>query len=348
VVIDERLSTVSPQVLQGSPETMPDIEILQRNFPTRQTQLKFDVVDNAFAIAFRLSNSLHFGATFRLTGFEYRLNEQEYFASNLSGETEHLCTDNSLQADNLYLIRSVDESKWRPGMSAGLLLKISNRLTSGFTLLRRPAFDLATDILAPAYSLTVDTNGTAIAFPALRENAKITFDLPDVYGFGFSYRDFKRLTVGIDVSYVRYTEMLHALSDGGDRRTENLIQDDSFATAADPDGIADLTISDGWQFSAGIEYGITPKSRKLPFLQYKIQSLHLRAGYLRQPGGVLYANQANPSFRRFFPRQKSTNFFTVGLGTLVEVQSSRVRVDVAFSYSAESIEAMVSGAIFVF
>lgn len=348
VVVDKRLSIVAPQVLQYSSANQQPSEVLRQSFPTRQTQLKFGVVDNAFALAFRMSNSLHFGAAFRLTGLDFRLSEQEYFESRQTLNTNQTCLQNRLHAENLYLIRSVDVNKWRPGVSAGLLLKMHKRLTFGFTYLIRPQFDLEMDIIAPAYSLYGQGNNALATFPAFIDSARITFDLPDVLGVGLSYRDSKRLTAGLDLQYIHYSEIAQALSGAHGYGVRNLIQDDNPLTNADPDGAPDMVISDGLQISAGIEYGITPKSKKLPFLSYKIQSLHIRAGYLRQPGGTMYANEANPQFRHLFPRQKATDFVTLGLGAVMEVQSSRVRVDVAFSYSSESIETMVSGAIFVF
>ncbi|MFQ5627661.1 MAG: OmpP1/FadL family transporter [bacterium] len=348
VVVDKRFSIVAPQILQFSSIDQQPAEVLQQNFPARQTQLKFDVIDNAFAMAFRLSNSLHFGAAFRLTGFEYHLSEQEYFASDHTLNTNQDCLQNRLQAENLYLIRSVDESEWRPGISAGLLYKINKQLTSGFTYLIRPQFDLDINIIAPAYSVRGQDNNPSVAFPAFIESEKIACDLPDVIGFGLSYRDFKRLTTGVDLQYIRYSKIAHALSDNKSNGERNLIQDDNTLTNADPDGAPDMVISDGWQFSAGVEYGITPKSKKLPFLSYNIQSLHVRAGYLRQPSGVMYANEVNSQLRHAFPKEKAVDFFTLGLGTVLGVQSSRVRVDIAFSYSSEIIETMVSGAIFIF
>lgn len=114
---------------------------LAGKLPFPQHPAKTQIIDNGLSLAFGLGSKLFFGASLRITRFEYTLLEKQYFSSNFPDNAPG-CYENTLTRENLYLIQDVDEKEWGLGFNLGLLSPLSDKLTVGLTANFRPSFDL--------------------------------------------------------------------------------------------------------------------------------------------------------------------------------------------------------------
>lgn len=346
VVLDEQYTLFTPGSVAAPGPGTGAMDFLRRQVPARNTQFALDAVDNAVAAGAAIGRWLNVGASFRLTGLELRLIEDEYVAHDLLRAEAGACVPQAPTPENWYLQRRIEAKKWAAGFNAGILFKPHKALSAGLMFTHRPAFHLDLVSLQPAFALAQPDPAVTAPIPAAHDTSAFAFNLPDVLGIGLSYRVHKRLHLAADLQRIFYTETEQDLRASGTALLD-LIQDNNPVTGADPDGEPDFTLADQWQFRTGVEFEITPRTHRLAVIPYEIQSLHLRAGYFSQPAGRFQPRVPDAGLRNSFPRVRSSHFFTVGLGAVVKVQNSRVRIDTALSYGRNRVEVLVSGAVFI-
>lgn len=131
-------------------------------------------------------------------------------------------------------------------------------------------------------------------------NTPNTLNIPDVYGFGMSYRFLSSLTVAADLNYVKYSDILDNFSTGYGTQTSN------------------FEVDDGFEIHTGFEYVFT--TTDIPFA--------VRGGYYYRPKHRIYytgPTAVNPLLRE---KGEDEHIFSLGFGAVFE----NIQVDVAGSW----------------
>ncbi len=161
----------------------------------------------------------------------------------------------------------------------------------------------------------------------LKSYKNYIFKVPDVYGFGISYKFFKRLTLSLDYVRVEYSDLMEdfEISVNGDTET--------------PD---DYEIEDADEFHAGVEYAFSVKN--IPII--------VRAGYWFNPDhGVKFKGQdeafqagdktkEDDSFqasRIIYSGGEDEHNYTLGLGTEIGRLGINAAGNISDSYDAFSL-----------
>lgn len=329
-VYDSRISAITQQPLQvgANNETAA---ILQANFPSRNTAQKTQIIDNGLSLAFGLGGKLSFGASLRITRFEYTLLERQYFAAAFPDNAPG-CYENALNRDNLYLIQDVDEKQWGLGFSLGLLKPLGERLTVGLTANFRPSFDLEVRTTFPDFA--VDRGNRVDEFESRRPDSlfSLAYDIPDAYGLGIACKPARSVNLNLDLIYILYREFLPERAE-----LRNLIQDDGPAGGGDPDGEPDLTLSNQLEFRIGLEYMFRPDGRRARF--------PLRLGYYYDPAHIIHAPSREDYIRENFPKGTGDHHhITAGAGIF---SGERLRFDGAVDLSRRSL-VIIGSSVYTF
>lgn len=329
-VYDNRVSAITQQPLMVGTENQT-AAILQANFPSRNTLQKTQIIDNGLSLAFGLGSKLFFGASLRITRFEYTLLEKQYFSSNFPDNAPG-CYENTLTRENLYLIQDVDEKEWGLGFNLGLLSPLSDKLTVGLTANFRPSFDLEVRTTFPAFA--VNRGGRIDAFENHRPDSllSLVYDIPDSYGLGIAYKPSRKLNLNLDLIYIIYSEFLPDRA-----HLRNLIQDDGPAGGGDPDGEPDLILSNQLEFRIGLEYMFRPDGKRARF--------PLRLGYYYDPAHIIHAPSREDYIRENFPKGTGDHHhLTAGAGIF---SGERLRFDGAVDLSRRSL-VIIGSSVYTF
>ena len=320
-LLDLELNFESTSVLNFSADFDP-FELLRTNAPSRRNTTSLEVVENAFAVGFSAFKNLYFGASLRLVKMEFSLLEQDYFASDFSPDAASNCIRHRFAPENFYLQRSVDARRWLNGGNVGALWRIRKSLSLGAYYTHRPGADVSTKIFLPAFHFAA---APQVSFPAAEDSLNWTFNLPDDFGFGFSWQKPNRLSLNFDLVRLFYRDF----------------SAETIRAGASPD----LDLDNQWQFRLGGEF-ISAKKRKLLFLPYEIQSLHLRAGYFNEPPSRL--RSIVELEKDALGRTGQSHVLTAGFGVAFRSQGSGFRLDAGASYSSEELRILLSGVISIF
>ncbi|RMH75972.1 MAG: hypothetical protein D6681_21885 [Calditrichaeota bacterium] len=331
---DRRIAFEVFKPFRYNPSRSPE-ENLQRNFPTQETLLRTQLVDNSLMAAFQIRPQLSLGIGIHLFRLDYHLTEREYFHSGLHDEP--VCLRSEISPENLYLIRTADARKWGLGLTVGIMSRLSSRLFFGAVYRLRPAFFLDNRILLPRFVLTDSLH--TVEFPTVGHvESRFPYRLPDSFGFSLAYKQEGTFHLVMDLVRTRYSELVHfsvtSPADAGPHPTD-LIQDNRASDHADPDGKPDIVLEDIWEIHAGFEYVL--RTPRLPWTTF------LRAGYYREPTTIPYSQQASPEFRASFPREAPLHHFTVGLGIFT---GKHLRLDGAMDIRRDRVT-VVGSSVFV-
>ncbi len=333
VIFDARLSYQNNRPLLLDDDASAE-DIISRNFPSQRTVLKMGVVDNGGSIAWQINEKLNFGASLRLTRFEYSLNDRQYFNSHYGNDPAQ-CLENTITPANLYLIQTVDKKDWGVGFSAGILSRLTSRLVVGAVYHRRANFDLNSTIFLPRYA--VNRGDSLITFESREDTTThVRLNIPDSYGIGLAYKYRGWMNLTMDLIRIRYSELANASPGvGNSRDPRDLIQDND-ANGFDPEGTSDLGQGDRWEFHAGLEYifRVLPQKYRLP----------VRIGYYFDPSHIIHSVDDKPELNLSFPKAGDEHHFTLGLGFF---WGKGLRLDGAVDISANSLE-FVGSSVYVF
>ncbi len=334
-VYDSRFSYINPTslIVPAASGLTDQRDLYRQNFPTVQRELRMQIIDNGGSLAWRLSDKLNFGFSLRLTRLEYDLVEREYFENDIPNLNSPGVVFNSVSADNLYLVRTVNNNDWGVGYNFGFLSKLSDRLSMGLVFNHRPTFNLDTRIFLPRYSGAGVFTGRSFAAQEQDSTFNVRFDMPDSYGLGLAYKYRGWLNIVADIIRFEYEEMVSGSSDGSSTQLTNLIQDDDRFDGRDPENADDIGLDSAWEFHIGMEYihKFAESGHRLP----------LRIGYYYEPGHVISAEDTKPNLQAAFPGEGSSHHFTGGLGFFIQ---GKLRFDTAFNISDRSIQILGSTA----
>lgn len=327
VVMDSRLALHRLRPFLADPGKSLDA-VLAEAFPSRATTLRIQVVDNTGTAAYRFSERLNVGVTVRLTRMEYVLSEREYLATELPDPGIVFGEVSQIRDDHLYLMRAIDERAWKAGFGVGLLSRVNSRLLIGAVYHYYPTFTLDQRLHFPDWTIRRGGQSRAFAAPASNGTAsRIDFNLPDLLGFGLTYKYPGWLNAAVDVRRVAYSQMLEMGRDRDGRDFRDIVQDGS-------DDAPDVVLEDVWQLRAGMEYIL-----KLPVYPGR---LPLRLGWYRDPAHRMHAAAENdPLLRAALPEGEDLHHVTGGFGIFLNAQS---RFDLAVDVSARRFELLVTSA----
>ncbi len=307
-------------------------ELYTANFPSRRTTLRMQIIDNGGSVAWRFSEKLNFGASLRLTRFQYNLVERSYLRNNPYIEDAY--PQSKFRPENLYLLQTIDEKKWGIGFTAGFLSRLSSRLVIGLVYNRRPAFTLNAARYFPRFEVFGVGDSTR-TYPAGEDSiAAVHFDIPDSYGLGVAYKYRGWMNITFDVIRRQASQLVKSAPVAGSLNPLNLIQDD-LPGGGDPESQPDLTLEDQWEFHLGIEYLFRLPGRvRLP----------VRAGYYYESNLIPYAVDQKPELQQRFPREKRQHHWTGGLGFFL---GDKLRLDGAIDIAGNAV-ALVGSSVYTF
>lgn len=131
-------------------------------------------------------------------------------------------------------------------------------------------------------------------------NTTNTLNIPDVYGFGLSYRFLSNLTVVADINYVKYSDIL-----------------DNFSTSVGTPA-TDFDVDNDFELHTGFEYVFT--TTDIPFA--------VRGGYYFRPEHRIRYTGTDPVGQLLTQKGDDEHIFSLGFGTVFK----NIQVDVAGSW----------------
>ena len=200
-----------------------------------------------------------------------------------------------------------DDTGW--GITIGGLFKLTDRLSMGLVYRNMPKFD-------------VDHVNMAGDLSTITFERQFDFDVPQVFGVGFSFQASDSLTINFDVNRISYSDLssptFWAFSDDP--------TDEQFNAASS------TSIDDGTEIRLGLEY------------LFPTRPIALRAGIWREPGHSLDFNGDDTTVwgqvhDAFFAGNKDETHFSIGLG----VFKDKFSFDVAADFSDIQSTLSVSG-----
>jgi long-subunit fatty acid transport protein len=191
------------------------------------------------------------------------------------------------------------------GWNLGARFALSEKLSLGLSYRRAPGFDYSTEIVGLS-------DGTTPLNPPVRQYgpADFSFNVPDVFGIGLSWRPNDQLIVNFDFNRVRYSEIT-----------------DDISTFFDPASTRRLRVEDGTEAHLGAEYTFTGMSH--PF--------SLRAGIWHDPAHAVFFDgvpREDAPFEDLFAAQYAgargaENHYAIGAGWAF----SKFQLDFAADFS---------------
>lgn len=191
------------------------------------------------------------------------------------------------------------------GWNLGARFALSEKLSLGLSYRRAPGFDYRTEIIGLS-------DGTTPLNPPIQQYgpATFSFNVPDVFGIGLSWRPSDQLIVNFDVNRVRYSEIT-----------------DDITTFFDLASARRLRVEDGTEAHLGAEYTFTGMAH--PF--------SLRGGFWHDPAHAVFFDglpRENAPFEDLFAAQYAgargaENHFAIGAGWAF----SKFQLDFAADFS---------------
>lgn len=206
--------------------------------------------------------------------------------------------------NNVYSTTLVSGTDLSTGFNVGALWRPSKDLSIGIVYRKGPRFKM---------QQTVDEVGFD------RDFFDFSLKIPDVYGAGVSYRFFDRLTIGLDVVRIQYSQLL-----------------DNFQVIYERTNVRpeDFNLDDATEVHVGAEYVFF--ARDIPFA--------LRIGFYTDPDHKIRyigaTDNLNGKFNSIvFPGGKDRNHYTAGLGF---VPTQGFQIDFATNQSDSVKEYVIS------
>jgi long-subunit fatty acid transport protein len=285
------------------------------NYPGRRTYFDLQVLNIGTAAAYPVPFlPLSVGFSFQLTKLNFRLIEIQYFNASLLEQDFDPNSHISNSAENLYSVRTIDDSDWERSYTFGMLYKVTSNLCMGIVYNMRPELKVESEIFFPAYSIY---NSTIL--PATKEKEIIKFNLPDFYGIGFCYRFTNWLRLSTDIVKIEYSDML------SDSLANFMAINSDSTNSIIPEKASQLKMDDVIELHVGIEY-------LLPCRNFDFA---LRGGFYTNPFHLPYAVNDNPTMKALFPKEKDLFYFTFGFGIGVE----NLKIDASLKLSTQLKEA---------
>lgn len=231
-----------------------------------------NIVNYGFSTAVRVSDRVSLGAGISYFDYSLKANTDRFF----SGESV------------LTQIQNGSDSSW--GLTLGALFRATDRLSIGLVYRMTPDFK------------TVHEH-QAVFNPDVDFIRDYKFEVPDVYGIGFSFAPNDNLTFNFDIMEVRYSKLTSPV----------FWAFDDPATDNGQEIVDEMSIDSGTEFRLGAEYVL------------QNSPIALRAGVWRDPDHTLsYAgptdesNAEQRSTAAFFPAGGSETHFSLGFGFFLD------------------------------
>jgi long-subunit fatty acid transport protein len=250
-----------------------------------------NIVNYGFSTAIRLSDRWSLGAS--LSYFDYKMDAdtQRYLDDFVANHQTQRGSDNS----------------W--GVTVGALFRATERFSVGFVYRVAPDFTTQHEQVVPGASF-------------LDFSRDYKFEIPDVYGIGFSFQPNDNLTFNFDIMELRYSQLASPV----------FWAFEDPATASGQEIVDGMKISNGTEFHLGGEYVL------------KNKPIALRAGVWHDPDHTLsYSGPETTLNQRanavFFPDGSSQTHFSVGFGFFL----SSFQMDFAADFSNRQDTYSISG-----
>ena len=284
----------------ADPDTLKLHHILQGigNIPGRKAHYDLQVINIGLAAAYPFSfYAMSLGFSFQVTKLDFYLSETQYYDASLLQNKFDTPTGFENTPQNVYSVRTIDDTDWAVSYTLGLLLKPHARLSVGLVYNRRPELKVLSEIFFPDYFL----QNNECYLPATAENETIILKLPDSYGIGLYYRLTDWLRISTDVVRIEY-------SDISNNKLTDLVQaNPDSGIYKIPDGISDLKIDNAIEFHFGVEY----------LMSFKKLKLALRGGLYTDPFHLAYAINDNTMLKTLFPKKQEDDNLNVDIVGLV-------------------------------
>lgn len=252
-----------------------------------------DIANYGFSTAVRLSDRVSLGAGI------------SYFDYGMDANTDRFLSNESVMTQ----IQSGNDSGW--GVTLGATFRATDRLSIGLVYRATPDFDTTHQ-----HELVFDEDSNFIR--------DYKFEVPDVYGIGFSFQPNDNLTFNFDIMQVRYSKLASpvfwAFNDPATTNGQEIVDE--------------MSIDNGTEFRLGAEYVLQNKP------------IALRAGVWRDPDHTLsYAGPTDESdFEQrstaaFFPKGSSETHFSLGFGFFL----ANFQMDFAADWSENQDTYSISG-----
>lgn len=262
------------------------------SLPTSNS-VDINIVNYGFSTAVQLSERVSLGAGI------------SYFDYSMDANTDRFFNNESV----ITQIQAGNDNGW--GVTLGALFRATDRLSIG--LVYR---------LTPDFSTTHQNENVFDTDANFSRN--YNFEVPDVYGIGFSFTPNDSLTFNFDIMQVQYSKLASpvfwAFNDP--------------ATADGQEIVDEMSIKSGTEFRLGAEYAL------------KSKPIALRAGVWRDPDHTLsYAGPTNESKSEqrstaaFFPKGSDETHFSLGFGFFLE----HFQMDFAADFSDKQDTYSISG-----
>ncbi|HSX61395.1 MAG TPA: outer membrane protein transport protein [Tahibacter sp.] len=181
-----------------------------------ESSIDLKIVNWGAAAAFRATDRVSFGFGLSRYDFDLHSDTGRFF------ENRPLRLQTALQ----------DGDDHGLGWNLGARFGLSDSVSLGLTYRHAPRFDYTSQIIGLS-------DGTTPLNPPIQQYgpSRVTFNIPDVFGIGLSWRPTDRLVVNLDVNRVRYSELT-----------------DDISTFFDITATQRLQIEDGNEAHLGAEY----------------------------------------------------------------------------------------------
>lgn len=258
--------------------------------------IDMDIANYGFSLAYRVNDRLSLGASI------------SYYDYSLDGQTIRYELGPGPET-NRQVQRGSDDD-W--GVNLGALIRATDRLSIGLVYRTAPEFD------------TVHTNTLAGSSSPFFTRT-YGFEVPDMYGIGFSFQPNDNLTINLDINRINYSNLA----------SPAFWAFDATAPATGQAAVNKLFIDDGTEIHLGFEYVLSSKP------------VALRAGVWQDPDHTLtFAGPASPAtdpqqmvHDAFFKGGDDETHISVGFGVFFE----RFQLDMAADFSDIQDTISVSG-----
>lgn len=252
-----------------------------------------NIVNYGFSTAVRVSDRVSLGASF------------SYFDYSMDANTDRFFSGESIMTQ----VQTGSDSGW--GVTLGALFRATDRLSIGLVYRLTPDFSTM-----HSHEAVFDTDANFVR--------DYKFEVPDVYGIGFSFQPNDNLTFNFDIMQVQYSDLASpvfwAFNDP--------------ATSEGQEIVDEMSIDNGTEFRLGAEYVL------------QNSPIALRAGVWRDPDHTLsYAGPTDESVAEqrstaaFFPSGSDETHWTLGFGFFLE----KFQMDFAADFSDRQNTYSISG-----
>ena len=186
-------------------------------FSTANT-MDMDIVNYGFSLGYRVSDKVSLGASF------------SYYDFSLNGQTRRFGLNGGSEVNQQVQYGSDDD--W--GINVGALFRATDRLSIGLVYRTAPEFDASNENRV--------TGGDTFT-------RAFKFEVPDIYGIGFSFQPNDNLTLNLDITQVNYSNLAPPAFS-------------VFTTSPDADelsAVSKLALDDGTEIRLGLEYVLSNK-----------------------------------------------------------------------------------------